>query len=108
MVSGSYVYMVGIGQPHGCTLPLVSMQALIDGQVLCVHGGLSPDLRTLDQVSTIMASCLQFQWCTCFTPNCICSLSVALPYDTVAYVQNLTLWCTDVSCTSCDKEALLL
>ncbi len=26
------------------------LQALIDGKVLCVHGGLSPDLRTLDQV----------------------------------------------------------
>ncbi len=26
-------------------------KALVDGQVLCVHGGLSPDLRTLDQVS---------------------------------------------------------
>jgi diadenosine tetraphosphatase ApaH/serine/threonine PP2A family protein phosphatase len=26
------------------------VQALIDGKVLCVHGGLSPDLRTLDQV----------------------------------------------------------
>ena len=25
-------------------------QALVDGRVLCVHGGLSPDLRTLDQV----------------------------------------------------------
>ena len=27
------------------------LQALIDGRVLCVHGGLSPDLRTLDQVA---------------------------------------------------------
>jgi serine/threonine-protein phosphatase 6 catalytic subunit len=26
------------------------LQALIDGKVLCVHGGLSPDIRTLDQV----------------------------------------------------------
>ena len=29
---------------------LSALQALIDGQILCVHGGLSPDLRTLDQV----------------------------------------------------------
>ena len=28
-------------------------QALIDGKVLCVHGGLSPDLRTLDQVPAL-------------------------------------------------------
>jgi hypothetical protein len=27
-----------------------TVQALIDGKVLCVHGGLSPDIRTLDQV----------------------------------------------------------
>eukprot|EP00877_Chromochloris_zofingiensis_P012170 jgi/Chrzof1/7206/Cz02g14230.t1 len=32
-------------------------QALIDGKVLCVHGGLSPDLRTLDQVRTIDRVC---------------------------------------------------
>jgi serine/threonine-protein phosphatase 6 catalytic subunit len=28
----------------------LTLAALIDGRVLCVHGGLSPDLRTLDQV----------------------------------------------------------
>lgn len=26
---------------------------VIDGKILCVHGGLSPDVRTLDQVRTI-------------------------------------------------------
>lgn len=33
--------------PCGC------VQALIDGKVLCVHGGLSPQIRTLDQIRTI-------------------------------------------------------
>lgn len=27
---------------------------IIDGRVLCIHGGLSPELRTLDQIRTIM------------------------------------------------------
>ncbi|CED85279.1 metallo-dependent phosphatase [Phaffia rhodozyma] len=27
--------------------------AVIDGQILCVHGGLSPDIRTIDQIRTI-------------------------------------------------------
>lgn len=34
--------------PRFYTKPCV--QAIIDGRVLCVHGGLSPDVRTLDQV----------------------------------------------------------
>ena len=29
------------------------VQQLIEGRVLCVHGGLSPDLRTIDQIRTI-------------------------------------------------------
>ena len=31
----------------------LTLSALIDGRVLCVHGGLSPDLRTLDQIRVI-------------------------------------------------------
>lgn len=27
---------------------------IIDGQILCVHGGLSPDIRTLDQVKNVL------------------------------------------------------
>jgi len=32
---------------------LLSIAALIDGQILCVHGGLSPDVPTVDQIRTI-------------------------------------------------------
>ncbi len=31
----------------------LNLAAIIDSSILCVHGGLSPDIRTLDQVRTI-------------------------------------------------------
>ncbi|ORX90702.1 Metallo-dependent phosphatase [Basidiobolus meristosporus CBS 931.73] len=31
----------------------LTVAAIIDGSILCVHGGLSPDVRTLDQIRTI-------------------------------------------------------
>lgn len=31
-----------------------TLTQIIDGRVLCVHGGLSPELRSLDQIRTIM------------------------------------------------------
>ena len=35
----------------------LTLSALIDGKVLCVHGGLSPDVRTLDQIRTVDRLC---------------------------------------------------
>ncbi|XP_010420153.1 PREDICTED: phytochrome-associated serine/threonine-protein phosphatase 3-like [Camelina sativa] len=35
----------------------LTLSAIIDGTVLCVHGGLSPDVRTIDQIRLIERNC---------------------------------------------------
>ena len=41
-------------EPLLYALVLSLLSQIIDGQILCVHGGLSPDIRTLDQVSKMI------------------------------------------------------
>ena len=39
---------------HCCSVfDLLGIAAIIDGRVLCVHGGLSPHIKTIDQIRTV-------------------------------------------------------
>ena len=40
---------------HLCTdlFDLLPIAAVIDQQVLCIHGGLSPDLKTIDEINKL-------------------------------------------------------
>jgi serine/threonine-protein phosphatase 6 catalytic subunit len=71
----------------------LTLSALIDGRVFCVHGGLSPDLRTLDQVRTIERLCEiphegpfcgtpMRLWHCFFGPPCISDMRVIFLPDT--------------------------
>ena len=35
----------------------LSLSAIIDGKIFCVHGGLSPSIQTLDQIRSMVDEC---------------------------------------------------
>ena len=42
------------GRPRSCEVfDYLSLSAVVDDRIFCVHGGLSPNITTLDQVRTI-------------------------------------------------------
>ncbi|KAK2964911.1 putative Serine/threonine-protein phosphatase 6 catalytic subunit [Blattamonas nauphoetae] len=61
-ISGSYGFFDDCMKRYGNVLPWMKcmelfdclpIAALVDDRVLCVHGGLSPDIRTIDQIRLI-------------------------------------------------------
>lgn len=70
------------------------LQALIDGKVLCVHGGLSPDIRTLDQVSRDTQCCAQLSLaCACLAEVRSSSIAYVSPLDKLAMVLHCCTYC---------------
>lgn len=62
MISKSYGFYEEVFRKYGNINPwkyftdvfdYLPIGAVIEGKVLCIHGGLSPDLRTLDQMRTL-------------------------------------------------------
>ena len=52
-VNGNCCAWIYSTRAHICVFDLLTVAALIDEQVLCVHGGLSPEIRTLDHIRLI-------------------------------------------------------
>ena len=49
-MQGINVFSADLLDTIGITALCFCLSQIIDEQVLCVHGGLSPDIKTLDQV----------------------------------------------------------
>jgi hypothetical protein len=87
--------------PCACNQAILLAQ-IIDGETLCVHGGLSPDIRTLDQIRVLSraqeiphegafcgASCPNFEGCLPLFPASSVSLHILI----VISKYLLTFWC---------------
>ena len=51
----NYMNLAAVGTLLYCSFPATHKYpfSIIDGETLCVHGGLSPDIRTLDQIRVL-------------------------------------------------------
>ncbi|KAL0211025.1 hypothetical protein P9112_009323 [Eukaryota sp. TZLM1-RC] len=65
-ISSAYGFYDDCLRHFGCSLPwslfmevfdVMALAAVVDGKYLCVHGGLSPDIRTVDQLRMLPRCC---------------------------------------------------
>lgn len=74
---------------YGAHFITIQILFILEFQVLCVHGGLSPDVRTIDQVS------LSFDfWNFCTISNIGISVFSTVAFDLISYFpQSSFLYC---------------